>query len=261
MATPCRSSSGDLIAVIFVTAIQRLVQHHRHRGRRPSGSQSGARTECHRHRQHADRRVFGGYPGCISVSRSDAQLPTAAADRPPVRPDRCRHFGADAGGGADALLGYMPKFVLGGLLDLSRRRITLHKWIVQSRRRLSLTEYLSLLAIIAIILQWGFVSGILIGTVIGCATFAFSASRIESIKYSFDGSEYRSSLDRSRDDQAVLDSPWRQDPGPEPAELSVLRLGQPTVPARQDPARASPRMPILGVRFQAGHRHRFLGRL
>jgi SulP family sulfate permease len=40
--------------------------------------------------------------------------------------------------------------------------------------------------------------------VIGCATFALSASRIDSIKYSFDGSEYRSSLDRSRDDQAVL---------------------------------------------------------
>lgn len=39
---------------------------------------------------------------------------------------------------------------------------------------------------------------------IGCATFALSASRIDSIKYGFDGSEYRSSLDRSRDDQAVL---------------------------------------------------------
>jgi sulfate permease, SulP family len=31
-----------------------------------------------------------------------------------------------------------------------------------------------------------------------------SASRIDSIKYGFDGSEYRSSLDRSRDDQTVL---------------------------------------------------------
>src|SRR5262249_8395716 len=39
---------------------------------------------------------------------------------------------------------------------------------------------------------------------IGCTTFALSASRIDSIKFSFDGSEYRSSLDRSRDDLAVL---------------------------------------------------------
>jgi SulP family sulfate permease len=67
-----------------------------------------------------------------------------------------------------------------------------------------MVEYLSLLAIIVIIVQWGFIAGILIGVVIGCATFALSAARIDSIKYSFDGSEYRSSLDRSRDDQAVL---------------------------------------------------------
>jgi SulP family sulfate permease len=40
--------------------------------------------------------------------------------------------------------------------------------------------------------------------VIGCTTFALSASRIDSIKFSFDGSEYRSSLDRSREDLAVL---------------------------------------------------------
>ena len=104
---------------------------------------------------------------------------------------------------APTLLGYMPKFVLGGLL-IYLGADQLHKWIVESRRRLSPLEYLSLLAIIVIIVQWGFIAGILIGVVIGCATFALSASRIDSIKYSFDGSEYRSSLDRSRDDQAVL---------------------------------------------------------
>jgi SulP family sulfate permease len=104
---------------------------------------------------------------------------------------------------APMLLGYMPKFVLGGLL-IYLGADQLHRWIIQSRRRLSLAEYLSLLAIIVIIVQWGFIAGILIGVVIGCTTFALSASRIDSIKYSFDGSEYRSSLDRSRDDQAVL---------------------------------------------------------
>ncbi|NWP52343.1 sulfate permease, partial [Escherichia coli] len=73
----------------------------------------------------------------------------------------------------------------------------LHKWIVESRKRLSLVEYLSLLAIILIIVEWGFVPGVLIGVIIGCATFALSASRVDSIKFHFDGSEYRSSLDRS----------------------------------------------------------------
>src|SRR4029079_5950482 len=92
---------------------------------------------------------------------------------------------------------------LGGLLIYLGADI-LHRWIVQSRRRLSLAEYLSILAMIVIILQWCLVAGILIGVVIGCATFALSASRIDSIKFSFDGSEYRSSLDVARDDQTVL---------------------------------------------------------
>src|SRR6202020_1730300 len=104
---------------------------------------------------------------------------------------------------APTLLGYMPKFVLGGLL-IYLAADQLHKWIVQSRRRLSFTESLSLLAIIVSSVQWCCIAGILTGVVIGCATFALSASRIDSIKYSFDGSEYRSSLDRSRNDQAVL---------------------------------------------------------
>jgi SulP family sulfate permease len=104
---------------------------------------------------------------------------------------------------APALLGYMPKFVLGGLLIYLGADIA-YRWIVQSRRRLSLPEYLSLIAIILIILKWGFIAGILIGVVIGCTTFALSASRIDSIKFSFDGSVYRSSLDRAREDQALL---------------------------------------------------------
>src|SRR6202012_4825740 len=65
-------------------------------------------------------------------------------------------------------------------------------------------DYLSLLSIVAIVLIWGFVAGVLIGVVIGCATFAFSSSRLEFIKYKFDGSEYRSSVDRSRDDLNLL---------------------------------------------------------
>ena len=56
----------------------------------------------------------------------------------------------------------MPKFVLGGLL-IYLGADQLHRWIIESRKRLSRTEYLSLLAIIFIIVQWGFVAGILIG--------------------------------------------------------------------------------------------------
>jgi len=145
--------------------------------------------------------VFGGYTGCISVSRSILNCSAGGSGR--LSGFTAATISASMLLFAPALLGFMPKFVLGGLL-LYLGADTLHKWIVQSRRRLSVLEYLSLLAIIVIILQWGFIAGVLIGVVIGCTTFALSAARIDSIKFGFDGTEYRSSLDRSRDEQTVL---------------------------------------------------------
>jgi SulP family sulfate permease len=58
---------------------------------------------------------------------------------------------------------------------------------------------ISLAGIALIILEWGFIAGVLIGVVVGLATFALSVSRVHAIKFSFDGSEYHSSLDRRPD--------------------------------------------------------------
>ena len=191
---------GNLIAVIFVTAASALFN--------TTGIEVAVHREANLERElnvtgiaNILSGAAGGFTGCISFSRSLLNYNGGGTGRLSgliVAAASVLMLGA-----APMLLGYMPKFVLGGLL-IYLGADQLHKWIVQSRRRLSKTEYVSLLAIIVIILQWGFVPGVLIGTVIGCATFALSASRIASIKFSFDGSEYRSSLDRSRDDQAVL---------------------------------------------------------
>jgi SulP family sulfate permease len=192
--------SGNLIAVIFVTATSTLFN--------TTGVEVAVDREANLERElnvtglaNMLSGAFGGYTGCISVSRSVLNFNGGGTGR--LSGLTAAAISALMLAFAPTLLGYMPKFVLGGLL-IYLGADQLHKWIVQSRRRLSFIEYLSLLAIIVIIVQWGFVAGILIGVVIGCATFALSASRIDSIKYSFDGSEYRSSLDRSRDDQAVL---------------------------------------------------------
>ena len=191
---------GNLVAVIFVTASSTLFN--------TAGIEVAAHREANLERElnvtglaNVLSGAFGGYTGCISVSRTILNFNSGGTGR-------LSGFTVSAVSllmlaFAPVLLGYMPKFVLGGLL-LYLGADQLYKWIIESRRRLTRTEYLSLLAIIVIILQWGFVAGVLIGVVIGCATFALSAARIESIKYSFDGSEYRSSLDRSRDDQDVL---------------------------------------------------------
>ena len=191
---------GNVIAVIFVTATSTLFN--------TTGVEVATQHEANLERELAVTGLanmlsgaFGGYTGCISVSRSVLGFNAGGTGR--LAGLTVAAISALMLAAAPTLLGYMPKFVLGGLL-IYLGADQLHKWIIQSRRRLSIAEYLSLLAIIVIIVQWGFIAGILIGVVIGCATFALSASRIDSIKYSFDGTEYRSSLDRSRDDQAVL---------------------------------------------------------
>src|ERR1700733_14348713 len=192
--------SGNLIAVIFVRASCTLFN--------TTGIEVAVQREANLERElnvtgiaNMLSGALGGYTGCISISRSVLNFNSGGSS--PLSGFTVAAMSLLMLLFAPTLLGYMPKFVLGGLL-IYLAADQLHKWIVQSRRRLSFIEYLSLLAIIVIIVQWGFIAGILIGVVIGCATFALSASRIDSIKYSFDGSEYRSSLDRSRDDQAVL---------------------------------------------------------
>ncbi|MFB6446386.1 SulP family inorganic anion transporter [Bradyrhizobium tunisiense] len=191
---------GNLVAVVFVTASSTLfnttgieVAVHREADLERELNVTGAANML--------TGVLGGYPGCISVSRSLLNFSSGGRGR--LSGLTVAVMSVLMLAIAPELLGYIPKFVLGGLL-LYLGADQLHKWIIESRRRLSNLEYLSLLAIIVIIMTWGFVPGILIGVIIGCATFAFSAARVESIKYSFDGSEYRSSLDRSRDDQQVL---------------------------------------------------------
>jgi sulfate permease, SulP family len=191
---------ANVIAVIFVTATSTLFN--------TTGIEVASQREANLERElnvtglaNILSGAFGGYTGCISVSRSLLNLNSGGTGR--LSGLTVAAVSALMLTVAPVLLGYMPKFVLGGLLIYLGADL-LHKWIVASRRRLSVVEYLSLLAIILIIVQWGFVAGVLIGVVIGCTTFALSAARIDSIKYGFDGSEYRSSLDRSRDDQAML---------------------------------------------------------
>lgn len=192
--------SGNLIAVIFVTATSTLFN--------TAGIEVAVQREADLERElnvtglaNILSGALGGYTGCVSISRSVLNLNSGGTGR--LSGLTVAAISALMLWLAPTLLGYMPKLVLGGLL-IYLGADQLYKWTIASRRRLSVTEYLSLLAIIVIIVEWGFIAGILIGVVIGCATFALSASRIDSIKYGFDGSEYRSSLDRSRDDQTVL---------------------------------------------------------
>ena len=192
--------AGDLIAVMFVTAISTLLNI--------TGIEYATHREANLNRElntlgiaNLCSAVFGGYTSCISLSRTLLNHAMGAHSRLSgvVVAALCAFvLTIDP-----ALLGYVPKYVLGGLL-LYLGGMLIYQWLVTSAVRLSIPEYLSLLAIAAIIVEWGFIAGVLSGVVIGCATFALSASRVNAIKYSFDGSEIRSSLDRSPEELAVL---------------------------------------------------------
>ena len=192
--------TGDLLAVIFVTTISALLgttgielaTHHEANLNRELNAMGAANILS---------AALGGYVGCTSVSRTALGFSAGATGR----------FAGITVAAIAALmlvvnpsyLGIIPKFALGGLL-LYMGLGLIHRWMIESVRHLSLVEYASLLAIVLVIVVWGFIAGVAFGVVIGCATFALSASRVNAIKFSFDGSRYRSSLDRSPDELALL---------------------------------------------------------
>lgn len=194
------SMFGDMLAVIFVTTISTLLN--------TAGIELATEREADLDQElkalggaNIISGALGGYVSCISLSRTTLAYSAGARGRLAgltVAVIAALMLIVDP-----AFLSVIPKSVLGGLL-LYMGLDLLYRWLVQSSRRLMRVDYMSLLAIVAVIFFWGFVYGVLFGIVTGCATFAFSASRVNAIKFSFDGSSYRSLLDRSQRDLVVL---------------------------------------------------------
>jgi SulP family sulfate permease len=191
---------GDIVAVMFVTVITLLLN--------TTGIEIATRKEANVERDLRSLGIanlltaaVGGYVSCTSLSRSTlAHLAGGTG--------RISGLTVAAIYGAlliigPGFLGYVPKYVLSGVLFFLGAGLV-YEWLVQSARRLLLIEYLSLIGIALLIVYWGFIAGVLIGVMIGCATFALSVSRVNVIKFSFDGSEYHSSLDRSPRELSIL---------------------------------------------------------
>jgi sulfate permease, SulP family len=194
------SLAGDLLAIVFVTITTLLLN--------TTGIEIATRSEANIERDlkvlgvaNLLTAALGGYVSCTSLSRSLLVRTAGATSRLAgltVAAISAAILVADP-----SFLGYVPKYVLGGLLIFLGWGLV-YQWIILSSRQLLPLEYLSLLAIALLIINWGFVGGVLIGIVIGCATFALSASRVSAIKFNFDGSEYRSSLDRGPQELSIL---------------------------------------------------------
>jgi SulP family sulfate permease len=200
------SLAGDIAATIFVTTITMLLN--------TNGIEFVTRREANLTRELKAIGIanlvaagLGGYVGVTSLSRTT--LNYAAGGR-----GRLSGLVVAAVAVVVLWLGpgfvtYIPKFALGGLLLYLGGNL-LYRWLVDSLRRISWLDYGLLLLVAVIIVQWGFIAGLLIGIVIGCMTFALSASRVGAIKFSFDGSEYQSSLDRGPEQLAILSAHSRE---------------------------------------------------
>ncbi|MDR3422712.1 MAG: SulP family inorganic anion transporter [Xanthobacteraceae bacterium] len=198
--------AGDLLAVMFVTVINLLLN--------TTGIEIATRTEANIERDlkavgfaNIVTAAFGGYVSCTSLSRSLLVRSVGATSR--ISGFTVAAVSAAMLVAGPSFLGYVPKYVLAGLLMFLGAGLV-YQWLIQSARQLLRIDYLSLLAIALLIVNVGFIAGVLIGVVIGCATFALSASRVNAIKFGFDGSEYRSSLDRSRQELALLTNHGRE---------------------------------------------------
>jgi sulfate permease, SulP family len=101
------------------------------------------------------------------------------------------------------VVGYVPRFVLGGLLvQLGARFIW--DWGVRSRRSLPLRDWLVVLAIVLIAAERGFLEALLFGVLAGCVIFAVDVSRIRVIRHQFGLDERTSSVIRSSEESALL---------------------------------------------------------
>jgi SulP family sulfate permease len=194
------SLAGDMLAVMFVTTTNFLLN--------TTGIEIATRSETN---VEHDLKVLGlanvlsgalgGYVSCTSLSRSILVRTAGATSR--IAGLTVAAISAAVLIADPSFLGYVPKYILGGLLFYLGADLV-YQWLIQSSRRLLPLEYLSLLTIAVLIIYSGFIAGVLIGIVIGCATFALSASRVSAIKFNFDGSEYRSSLDRGPYELSIL---------------------------------------------------------
>src|SRR5262245_35364456 len=161
------SLTGEIIAMMFVTVISVLF------------NTTGIELETQREADlERELKVVGtanllsaglsGYVSCISLSRTTLNYGLGGRGR--LSGLTVAAISAVVVVAGSGFLAYIPKFILGGLLLYSGLYL-FYRWLLDSWRYLSRLEYLSLAGIALIIVEWGFIAGVLIGIVVGLAIF------------------------------------------------------------------------------------------
>ncbi len=114
-----------------------------------------------------------------------------------------------------SLISYFPKVVLGGML-LYLGLSFLVEWLVDARRFLPAADYLLVWLILAVIVAFGFLQGIVAGVFIAAILFVITYSRVNIIRNVFDGRTLHSNVDRPRAHRELLEQ--------RAGQISILRL-------------------------------------
>ncbi|MGH1363718.1 MAG: SLC26A/SulP transporter family protein [Calditrichia bacterium] len=99
---------------------------------------------------------------------------------------------------------YFPKPLLGGLLFYLGLTF-LVDWLYSAWFKLPKMEYFLVVAILLTIAMFGFLQGTILGILIAVVLFVINYSRIEVVKHSLTGENYRSNVDRSLRMQHILE--------------------------------------------------------
>jgi len=137
--------------------------------------------------------LFGGLVGQNAIARSMINLQAGGTTRKSgvfagalcliievTRPD---------------LAGYLARPIMGATLAYLGLRL-LQEWVVKAHANLERTDYALVIGMLALIVKFGFVVGLLVGVVVSCLIFAVNYSRISAVRYSFTLDEYTSKVQR-----------------------------------------------------------------
>jgi SulP family sulfate permease len=145
--------------------------------------------------------LSGGMVGLVSLNRTFMAREAGGSGR--LAGVTVGLVGLAALGGGLALIGYVPRFVLGGLLlQLGSRLVW--RWCVAGRKRLAFMEWLLVPVILVVTAWFGVLIGFLIGILGGCVIFVVSVSRVDIVKHRFTVDERPSSLVRSSEEMALI---------------------------------------------------------
>lgn len=192
--------AGDLLTLVVVSTLGVLLG--------TSGVELATRAEGDLDaelRLHGISNVVGALGGGlianVQLSNTILSFNLAGPSRLPPLIVAAVSFAAIFGG--TQLVQTIPRFVLGALI-LTIGYGLLYEWCVRTARRLPLQDYLSILAIVGVVVRFGYIAGVITGVLIGCIIFVVTYSRVRVVKHSLTGVEFRSGVVRSPEETDAL---------------------------------------------------------